>query len=174
MSNIRNISLIILVYFILIFIFTFPLPFKSTDHIYISKGDPLAIANVLSWNYHNITTGFSNPFDFHSFFPNSLNVISDVLLGNQLVFAPFYFLTKNPIFATNMVIFFSFFLSAISMFFLAFHWTKNIKISFIAGLFFGFSPLRLGNSQVQFMTIFWIPLFFQPFSSDFGLVSTAN
>ncbi|MFC1730165.1 hypothetical protein ACFL6I_07480 [candidate division KSB1 bacterium] len=156
----KSIFYIIVIYFILNCLFTFPLLRQSFDHICFSSGDPLAIVNVFFWYSENIFSNFGNPFNGHVFYPNSLDYLSDILLGDQIIFAPFYALTGNPVFATNMVVFCSFFLSALTMFALSYYWTKDYRISFIAGLIFGFSPIKLGIGQVQFMPIFWIPLFF--------------
>ncbi|MCP4726540.1 MAG: hypothetical protein GY863_15960, partial [bacterium] len=147
-------------FFILTIIFTYPLLFNSQDHIYRAIGDPLAVSNLFSWNYHSIFVEPGNIFDYRWFFPEPLSATGDIVIGDQILYAPIYFLSGNPVFSTNMLIFLSFFLSAAAMFILIFYWTGDYKLAFISGLIYGFSPLRLGNGQIQFMTIFWIPIFF--------------
>jgi len=161
MSRRHTFLIVILVYLVSTFVFTYPLPFKAHNHIYNGIGDPVSIHNVFFWNNYNIFHGEKDVFKLRQFYPSSEESLAhDTILGNQFIFAPVYALTKNSILATNSVVFFSFFLSAISMFLLAYYWTNNIFISFISGFIFGFSPLRLGNSQIQFMNIYWIPVFF--------------
>jgi len=157
----KNILIVAGIYLVCMFIFTYPMVFRADSHIYNGRGDPVSINNVMFWNNYNIFHGESNIFKLRQFFPlESESLAHDMIIGNQLIYAPAYALSHNTIFATNMVVLTSFLLSALSMFLLAYYWTRNALVSFICGFIFGFSPLRLGNSQIQFMTIYWIPVFF--------------
>ncbi len=155
-----RIAIVILVFAIMTILFTYPLIFHLNDHIYRAIGDPLAVSNIFFWNYQNLFNQAGNLFDFRWFYPDSLSATGDIVISDLILFAPFYFISKNPVFATNMVVVLSFFLSAVSMFFLVYYWSGRLPLAFIAGLIFGFSPLRLGNGQIIYMIIFWIPLFF--------------
>ncbi len=148
------------IYFLLAIILTYPLIVSFASSISYSNGDPVGNASILYWNYHNIfLEPGNNIFDINIFYPQTQSALNDILVGHQIFFAPVFYFTGNPILATNVLILFSYFLSALFMFLFAFHISKNYSISFIAGLFYGFSPLKEAFTFHIHM-IYWIPLFF--------------
>jgi hypothetical protein len=67
----------------------------------------------------------------------------------------------DEIFAYNFLILASFALSGMTMYYLAYHVTRNKAASFISGLVYAFSPFHLAMSMqyIPLASIQWIPLF---------------
>jgi hypothetical protein len=147
-------------YFALALIMTHPLFMRMSDHVLITPIDNLHLTWVLSWDYHALGSTPLKLFDANIFYPdkNSL-ALSEHLLGDLPVFAPVMFLTQNPILAANSVVFGSFVLCGISMFALAWYWTRSLPASFVAGFIYAFSPPRIGQlGKWHLLSVQWAPL----------------
>jgi len=69
-------------------------------------------------------------------------------------------MTGNPVFAENIAVLISFPLSAVTMFFLAYYFTRNTFASGLAGLFFAFSYPRLSQiGHLPMVSSQWLPLY---------------
>lgn len=123
--------------------------------------DPLFYAWNLSHNADNIFNGMNRLLNTNIFYPltNTL-AYSDTLWGQGFITSPVIWLTGNPILAENIAIFISFPLSAISMYFLAYYFTRNIAASCAAGLFFAFSYPRISQiGHLPMVSSQWLPLY---------------
>ena len=123
--------------------------------------DPLFYAWNLSYNADNMFSGLSSALNTNIFYPlNNTLAYSDTLWVQSLLTNPIIWLTNNPILAENLAVMFTFPLSAVSMYLLAWHFTKNTRASFLSGIFFTFSYPRL--SQIGHLPIIssqWLPLY---------------
>lgn len=70
-------------------------------------------------------------------------------------------LWKNEIFAFNIIILSSFFLSAVTMYFLAFYITRNRIASFLSAIIYAFCPYHClqAFSHISLAVIQWLPLY---------------
>jgi hypothetical protein len=150
------------VFLILTGIKTFPLVLHLRSHL-SDWGDPLMLTWVLAWDVHALMRGdLRHFFDANIFYPVEKTLaFSEHLLGILPIFAPVYLLTGNPVLGYNVSLCLSFALSALSMFCLAYYWTRQFWPSLVAGALFGFAPYRYGHlSHLQLQTIFWAPVAF--------------
>lgn len=82
------------------------------------------------------------------------------MYGEALLAAVPYALTGDPILTFNVVLLLGLVLSGLSMYALAFYWTRDAGAAFVAGLLFMILPARLGDPQHPFCHAdYWIPLF---------------
>jgi len=115
---------------------------------------------VLAWDVHALTKGdLLHLFDANIFYPvERALAFSEHMLGVMPIFAPGYLLTGNPVLGYNVVLLLSFALSGLSMFCLAYHWTRQFWPSLVAGTLFGFAPYRFGQlAHLHLLNIFWAP-----------------
>lgn len=139
--------------------FTYPLAFHLGDRL-PELGDSRLNAYIDAWVTHSLTTRPSQLFDTNMFYParNTL-ALSENLLGNQLLFAPVYLLTKNPVTAQNFVILASFFLSAVTMYWLLRSSALSAGASAAGALVYGFALPRMGQlNHMQLLSTEWMPL----------------
>ena len=155
----RPLFLVVLLYFSITLLFTYPLVNKIGSNIPQGRGDTFqAMANIDS------RLAMVTPLDFvgkFKFFAKNINV-----------FAPYVFLNLffSKYFAYNIMFLASFVLSAVGAYMLTFYFVKNRTAAFIAGLIFAFSPfhyyqatvVNLGTMQQQwlpFMALFLFKFF---------------
>lgn len=124
--------------------------------------DPLLNTWILSWD---TTTLLHAPMHFWQApllypNPNSLTY-SENLLGEALIFAPFYLVSHNPVLAYNFTFYITLLLCSINMFIAARYYTQKPLAAFIAALVYTYSPYRI--SQIDHIHVLageWIPLAF--------------
>ena len=149
-------ALIYFLYVGLTFIFIYPvyLHYDTTSQI----GDPLDIIWHLIWSYDHLLKNPSHLFDGNIFYPAKYSFIfTDHMIGTLIIFAPAYFLTKNPVLSHNILMFFLTILSGISMYSLFYYWTKKRLASFFSGFIFAFSPIFLYH-YANLPSVCYIPL----------------
>lgn len=134
--------------------------------------DNLLTSWTVGWNMHSFLTDPLNIFNANIFYPNAhVLTYSEGLFAPSLMALPIYILSGSLIFSYNILIFFSFFLSALGMFLLTKHYTKNTYASFIAGIIFSFATYRIASlGHFQNLMIFWMPfgvLFLQKYLETF-------
>jgi len=158
-----KINLTILALFLVLTLFmTYPLILNMGSGIK-DKGDPLLSSWIMAWNVHKITSlDIQNIFNGNIFYPNKKTIAySEFLLTQSLISLPALLASKNPIFAQNFVILFSFLTSGLCMYFLARYLTKNTFGGIIAGIIYAFSPFMFSHlSHLQILTAGGIPLAF--------------
>jgi hypothetical protein len=151
---------VILLFFILTILFTYPL--ISNMHGYLSDlGDPALNASILHHNYQVIRNlDFGNYFTTNAFYPYKDTLLfSETLLSTSLLSYPIFFFTNDIVFTYNIILFLSFFFSALAAYFLSKYYTKNALASIFAGLIFGFGMFRFGQlGHLQILTAYFIPL----------------
>ncbi|HZR80904.1 MAG TPA: hypothetical protein VFD92_07385 [Candidatus Binatia bacterium] len=113
----------------------------------------------LAWDVHALTTAPWRLFQANALYPAPLALAySEHFLGNLPVFAPVYLVTRNPILATNAMIFASYPLCAAAMYALARRWTAA-PAALVAGLAYAFTRYRHAlPPYVHFLATFCLPL----------------
>src|SRR6266496_3080753 len=137
---------------------TYPISRHPFDHVFWIL-DSRFLAYVQAWDVHSITHP-SRLFDANIFFParNTL-AFSENLIGNLPIFAPLYLATKNAIFAYNVVDLATFFLSAITMFWLVRYLTRSSWAAAVAGFVYAFVTARIFQMErVHIISEQWTPL----------------
>jgi hypothetical protein len=125
-----------------------------------SRTDARIIVWALAWVSHALVAQPSHLFDANIFHPAPGQLAgSEHFASSQLLFAPVYWVTGNPVLATNVVAMVSYPLAGIAMdrFLLALGCSAGP--AWVGGLFFMLGPLRAtGNLQlIQYMN-FYLPL----------------
>ncbi len=146
-------------FLVLTAVLTFPLVLSLPTAI-ADPGDPLLNSWIMAWDVHALLTDPLNLFDANIFHPHRLTLAySDHLLGTALLAAPVFLATGQALLAHNVVLFLSFPLSGLGMYYLARHLTGHRGASLIAALIFAFAPYRFGHlSHLPLLTAQWIPL----------------
>ena len=125
----------------------------------VELGDSLLNAYLQAWVTHALST-HAILFDTNMFYPaKDTLALSENMVGNQLLFAPVYLLTKNPILASNFVILSSFVLCALTVYLLVRYVTGSPWASAVAGMVFAFAPVRLSQlGHMQLLSMYWMPM----------------
>src|SRR6187431_1227614 len=89
--------------------------------------------------------------------PNSI-VFNENLFGLSLLFAPFYVLSRNPLWAYNITLLLSLALSVFFSYLLVLRLTRSAHAGLIAGVAFAFCPFVLFEiGRIQLAATQWIP-----------------
>jgi hypothetical protein len=122
-------------------------------------GDPLLTAAILHWNAQHVP--WSDAWwQFPIYYPTrDALAFSEHLLGLSVLASPIAWLTGNPLVTYNLTTLLTFPLSAMAMYALVHHLTRNHAAAFLAGLAFAFAPYRMSNlPHIQMLASFWAPL----------------
>lgn len=124
--------------------------------------DPLLNIWTMTWDVTTLLHAPAQLWQAPLLYPNHLTLsYSENLLGDALLFAPFYLLTHNPVFAFNMVFYLSFLLCGTNMYLLARYYTGKPFAAFVAALIYAFAPYRIGQiDHIHVVAGEWIPLAF--------------
>ena len=118
---------------------------------------------IIAWGIHKITAGeLRSLFEANIFFPypNTL-AYSEHLLGIALLGVPVQLGFGQSVVTFNVLVLASFVLTAMAMYFLVWHLTRNGLAAFISGLLFAFFPWRIGHiPHLQLLSAQWLPLTF--------------
>ena len=136
---------------------TWPLLAHFGTRLGAQGSDALVITWILAWDVHALTTRPFDLFDANLSYPIERSLaFSDHMLGVVPLFAPVYLVTGNAVAGYNALLLLSFVLSAGGAFALAWSWTRSWWSSIVAGVLFGFAPLRLSQiGHLQLLTFFW-------------------
>ena len=144
---------------------TWPLAREAGDHI---------LAAIYYWDAYTNTMIMGSRVDaamgrgplslydnyFHAPLPNTI-VFNENLFGLSLIFAPFYLLTGNPLWAYNVTLLASLALSAFFTYLLVRRLTDNAWVGVLAGIAFAFSPYAMFEvGRIQLVATQWIPACF--------------
>jgi len=135
------------------------------DHVYfqgVPGNDCLLHAWTLAWDQHALVTRPCRLLDANIFYPHARTLLySDHLLGLALPLAPLRLLTANPLLVHNLATIAAPALDALALFALARALTGSAAGALVAGVLYGFAPLRLDleRCQVQMLVAWWLPLF---------------
>lgn len=92
--------------------------------------------------------------------PNAVT-FGEHMFGEALLAVVPYALTGDPILTFNVVVMLGLVLSGLSMYALAWYWTRDAGAAFLAGLMYEILPARVGDPHHPFCHgDYWIPLFF--------------
>ena len=159
-SKKREYALVILFFFLLAILFTWPLILHPHNGILGGRGDPLLNSWIISWDAKTMFTDPAALFQGNIIYPSR-----DVLAYSEhqftlgLIAAPVYFIFRNPILAYNFVIFFSFVFAAFGCYLLVKELTGSRWGGLVAGSFYAFLPYLI--AQLSHIQIFFAP--FLPF-----------
>jgi hypothetical protein len=159
-SKKREYALVILFFFLLAILFTWPLILHPHNGILGGRGDPLLNSWIISWDAKTMFTNPTGLFQGNIIYPSR-----DVLAYSEhqftlgLIAAPVYYIFRNPILAYNFVVFFSFVFAAFGCYLLIKELTGSRWGGLVAGAFFAFLPYLI--AQLSHIQIFFSP--FLPF-----------
>jgi hypothetical protein len=158
-SNIHKHLLIITLFVVLTVVMTYPW-INHMDTWVHDGADSYFIAWTLAWDVNSFQNDIGNIFNANIFYPHDNTLAySEHLIGTALLVWPILALTHNPILAYNIVTFIFFVLGAYCMYLLMFRLTKNLPVSIISAIIFGFNPYRVIHfSQIHLQVIFFFPL----------------
>ena len=154
-------GLVVPLFVLLTLLALWPLPMHLWNEIPGGAGDPLLTIWIHSWTCHALANfDLGGLFQANIFYPAPLTLaLSDHMLSNLLVFAPVYWASGNPVLGHNLVLLTSFLLSGLAMYILAFHWTRRVGPSLVAGFIFAFFPARFAQiGHIQLLNLQWSPL----------------
>jgi len=147
---------------LLTLLMSYPTVFKMGSSVR-DYGDPLLNTWIMSWNTQKIIQfDFDDYFDANIFYPHQRTLAySEHLFTQSLVFLPAFLLSKNPLWAYNFVLLFSFLTSGFGMFLLARYLTSSFIGAIVAGIIYAFSPFMFSHlGHIQIITAGGIPLTF--------------
>ncbi|MBI3455349.1 MAG: hypothetical protein HY002_06135 [Candidatus Rokubacteria bacterium] len=123
-------------------------------------GDPLFNGWILAWDLHALATEPLRLFDANIFYPRRWTLAySDHLLGLLPLAAPVRLAGGGPLLAHNAVLFATFPLAGLTMFWLVRHLTGHAGAGLVAGVLYAFSHYRFGQlGHVQVLSHQWLPL----------------
>jgi hypothetical protein len=151
--------LVAILYGVSTLILTYPMVGKVCDHLF-GGGDSFFLPWVLSWVFHNFSLSPSTLFNANIFYPapNSL-AFSEHHLSAQLLYAPLYLLSGNPVLSYNVLLLLSYVWLGLAMFALVRYLTDDLLAAVVAGFIFAFGPVRLfPYPHLQHMLMWWSPL----------------
>lgn len=123
-------------------------------------GDELLIAWIHNWVFNALLSNPLDIFNANIYFPheNSLAYSDFFLISTIFGIVPFL-LFNEPITFVNFTIISSLIFLGMSVYYLAFYFTKSFLPSFIAGLLVVFSPAVLDKFvHIQILAIYFVPL----------------
>ncbi|MEO8956374.1 MAG: hypothetical protein ABI465_17620 [Ktedonobacteraceae bacterium] len=124
--------------------------------------DPLLNMWTLSWDTTTLLHAPTHLWQAQLLYPNNLSLsYSENLLGEAIIYAPFFLLSHNPVFAYNMTFYISFLLCGTNMYIMARHYTGKPLAAFVAALIYAFAPYRLAQlDHIHIIAGEWMPLAF--------------
>ena len=144
-------------------VLTYPAIFRLKVAIIGDFVDSFLNTWILAWGVRKITWGeWGSLFDANIFFPykNTL-AYSEHLLGVALTAVPIQLGFNDPLVTFNVSVLISFVLTALGMYLLVWHLTRNGYAAFFSGLLFSFFPWRIGHiAHLQLLSAQWLPLTF--------------
>ncbi len=140
-------------------------PIFNFDHIATASygGDARAFIWVLAWDNHAVLARVPVLFEANKLYPlhNALTY-GEHLFGISLFALPLYAVTRNPVFAYNIVWLLAYAGSAAAVHLLAWRYTRDHIAALVAGMAFTFCFYRFhhGHGHLNLIWCFWIPLSF--------------
>ena len=139
---------------------TFPLALHLGRVLPGDYGDPLFTSWLLGWDADRLRHGLRGYWDAPILFP-SLNTVafSEHMLGIAIFVAPIIWLTGNPILGYDVAFLLTYVVAGSGMYLLARELTGRRDAAWLAGLAFGFGPMRaLHVSHLQVLAWGWMPI----------------
>lgn len=158
-SDIKKHLLVIALFIVLTVVMTYPWIGHMDTWVH-DGADSYFIAWTLAWDVNSFQNDIGNIFNTNIFYPH-VNTLaySEHLIGTALFMWPILAITNNPILSYNIITFIFFVLGAYCMYFFMFKFTRNLPVSIISAIIFGFNPYRVIHfSQIHLQVIFFFPL----------------
>ncbi len=149
------ISLLFLIIFLNKLIININQPFGT-------HGDIQSTIFVLNNGYEKLSSwDFNHLYESRMLYPHKNNLASgNAMLIPSLLGLPVYLLTKSAVSAFNFTILTNFLFSFLSMYLLAYFFTKN-KAASVAGLIYTYNPFMMAQLfHPELTMLFWLPLIF--------------
>ena len=136
-----------------------PLPLHLANRFAHDPGDPLLVTYLLWWNAHVVPLSdamWSAPF----YWPlRDALALTEHGAGMGIVTSPLQWLGGSPLFAYNVLLIVSTWLSALAAYALVRRLTGNVGAAFCAGLAYGFAPYRASQlAHLHLLVAWWMPL----------------
>src|SRR5205823_14894244 len=124
--------------------------------------DPLLNMWTLSWDTTTLLHASTHLWQAQLLYPNNLSLsFSENLLGETIIYAPFFLITHNPVLSYNITFYLTFLLCGTNMYIMARHYTGKPLAAFVAALIYAFAPYRLAQiDHIHILAGEWIPLAF--------------
>ncbi len=124
--------------------------------------DPLLNMWTLSWDTNTLLHAPTQLWQAQLLYPNNLSLsFSENLLGEAIIYAPFFLITHNPVLSYNITFYLIFLLCGVNMYIMARHYTGKSFAAFVAALIFAFAPYRIGQiDHIHIIAGEWMPLAF--------------
>lgn len=156
--------LLITILCLLIVVMTFPLVFKMSSHMpgFFSTDEPYGALWSMWWQRYAFQNNTASSFCPFIAAPFGINFGSSTVSYPtwQLLGKGFSIMT-NEIIANNIFILISFVLTAIIVYFLVYHLTKNRLAGFLSSVIYTFCPYHFARSwqHLAIAQVQWMPLF---------------
>jgi len=143
------------IYLLLGIIFTWPIITKLGTLIYGFKGDPFY--NL--WIFHNLR--FNDLLVNVSFGLHDQSYILQPVQPLIILYGKILTYCFSDIITYNLIIIFSFPLAGLAIYLLTKLFTKNVLVSFFAGIIFAFSAYHLARAEqhISLVSIYWLAFF---------------
>jgi len=161
MTGYKEHLLVLLLFFVLVFIFTVPFALHAQDAVISGHVDNLLNVWIISWDGHALVTSPTSLFQANINYPSPDSLaFSEDLLSFALIAAPISWITGNAVFAYNFVSLIGFALCAYAMYLLVKYLTANRPAAFVAGVFFAFVPYHFSTIVHVHVSLYLLqPLF---------------
>lgn len=144
-------------------IMTYPAVFHMEKGYF--GNDSLLTAWILAWDIHKAQDGFRNFWDANIFYPlKGTFAFSEHLVGTLVFLIPLSLFTKNIALMLNIMVFLTFILSGVGMYYLVRYLTGDSGAAIIAGIIYAFYPYRyvhierihvLGTYFLALVFLYW-------------------
>lgn len=159
MKNMRKHFFLILIYFGITCIITFPLIFHLSSYSIEDDADSYLMQWALARNVQKLSSDPLNFFEANYFYPHKNTLAyTEHQLGNSILAFPIIKIFNNPLLALNILVILSYVLSGWGTYLLVFRLTKNHYAGFLAGIIFAFNPFRaIHISQLHVISTQYLP-----------------
>lgn len=151
---------LLLFFLILTILMTYPTLFHM-QKCYFGP-DSLYTTWVFGWDLHKAQEGFKNLWDANIFYPSKGTLAySEHLLGYLVLLIPLSLFTHNIFLIANIVLFCTFILSGVAMFYLVKYLTGDAMAAIISALIYAFYPYRFAQlGHMHVLSTFCFPFLF--------------
>jgi hypothetical protein len=151
---------VILLFWGLTFVMTYPQIRVLDRGVTLEIGDPLLSTWRLAWFAHQLPRDPSHLFDGNIFYPEKDTLaFSDAMLVPSLMVAPLVWMGVHPLLAYNLLLLSGFALSGAAMFLLVRSLTQHVGAALVAGFVFAFLPYRFMHyAHLELQMAQWMPL----------------
>ena len=161
----RQTTLAAAAYAALTVVMTWPIARRLAHGVPADLGDSLLNMWLMAWVADGTVAmlrgamSFADLWNANIFHPSTATLtFSEHLVPQALQGAPIYLATGNIVLAYNLVFLATFALSGLGMFLFVRETTGSAPAAFVAGLFYGFAPYRLGQfPHIQTLSSQWMP-----------------